>query len=672
MIWLGIDVGGTFTDLVLYDSVSNQLTLLKTPSTPADQSEGILAGIAGLGVDPAALTRLAHGSTVATNTALERTGARLAVVATAGHRDILIVGRGERTEMYNIKARPVVPLLSRQNCFEVDERILADGSILRPLDEAAVQSAAGRIAATGAEAVAVCFINSYANPDHERRAADLLRAALPGRLVSASSDVLPEYREHARFFTTALNAYVAPRMRRYLGNLRDSLAAAHYTGDIAIMTSSGGIVPAVRIEALPALSMLSGPAAGVIGAAHIGAQSGYPDLITYDMGGTSTDVCMIHDGAWRMTNAGRVGAFPLALQQIDINTVGAGGGSIAAVGPGGVLSVGPRSAGAYPGPACYGRGGTQPTVTDANVSLGRLGTDQTLGGAIQLDADAARAAISALGAQLGLDPVTMAQGILRLSVASMASAIKEVSVMRGLDPREYALFAYGGAGPLHAADIADELAMTTVLVPPMPGNFSAFGLLVADVRRDLVRTRITPTATAEVADLRGVLQDLAASATAELHEFGFPPDRHRLQASLDMRYVGQAFELSVPVALEITDAAAIDRAFGDVYTQRYGGVADGPTEIVNFRVTAWGLTDKPVLAKPDPSGRSLAAARSGTRDVVFGGIAYKTPVLARHALPIGEAATGPAIIEEAGSSTIVPPGWRVTLDPNGILVLRRQ
>ncbi|HEX4365936.1 MAG TPA: hydantoinase/oxoprolinase family protein, partial [Rhodopila sp.] len=400
--------------------------------------------------------------------------------------------------------------------------------------------------------------------------------------------------------------------------------------------------------------------------------AGRDGLITYDMGGTSTDVCMIHGGTWRMTNAGRVGAFPLALQQIDINSVGAGGGSIAAIGPGGVLSVGPRSAGAYPGPACYGRGGTQPTVTDANVSLGRLGTDQTLGGAIRLDAHAARAAISALGTQLGLDPTTMAEGILRISVASMAAAIKEISVMRGLDPRDYALFAYGGAGPLHAAEIADELSMTTVLVPPMPGNFSAFGLLVADVRRDLVRTRITPTATAQAATLRGVLQELAASATAELFEFGFPAERHRLRASLDMRYVGQAFELSVPVALDVADTATIERAFGDVYAQRYGGAADGETEIVNFRVTAWGLTDKPVLPRPGASGRGMAEARFGARDVVFGGVVHQTPLLARHALPVAETTSGPVIIEEAGSSTIVPPGWSVMLDPQGILLLRRQ
>ena len=584
MIWLGIDVGGTFTDLVLYDAVSNQLTLLKTPSTPHDQSEGILAGIAGLGIDPASLVRLAHGSTVATNTALERNGAPLAVVATAGHRDILIVGRGERTEMYNIKARPIVPLLPRQNCFEVDERILADGSVLRPLDEAGVRAVADRIAATGAEAVAVCFINSYANPEHERRAADLLRAALPDRLVSASVDVLPEYREHARFFTTALNAYVAPRMRRYLGKLRNRLAAAHYTGEIAIMTSSGGIVPARRIEALPALSMLSGPAAGVIGAAHIGAQSGYDDLITYDMGGTSTDVCMIHGGGWRMTNAGRVGAFPLALQQIDINSVGAGGGSIAAVGPGGVLSVGPRSAGAYPGPACYGRGGTNRPSPMPMSASGGSGRTRRSGGAIRLDAEAARAAISRLGQQLGLDPVTMAEGILRISVASMAAAIKEVSVMRGLDPRDYALFAYGGAGPLHAAEIADELFLTAVLVPPMPGNFSAFGLLVADVRRDLVRTRITPTATAEAATLRSVLQALVASAQAELHEFGFPPEpAATAAASLDMRYVGQAFELSVPVALDVADVATIERLS---VTSMPSAMAERPTDRSRSSISA--------------------------------------------------------------------------------------
>ena len=672
MAWLGIDVGGTFTDLVLYDEAAATLRVIKTPSMPHDQSEGIMAGIARLGIPAADLARLAHGSTVATNTALERSGARLAAVMTTGHRDVLIVGRGERTQMYDIKARGLPPLLPRRFCLEIDERILADGSVLRPLDETALPALAQALADLGAEAVAVCFINSYANPAHERRVAEALRAALPDCVVCASADVLPEYREHARFSTTALNAYVAPRMRRYLGQLRRRLQDAGYGGSVAIMTSNGGTLPSQRIEDLPALSMLSGPAAGVIAAAHLGALAGQPDLITYDMGGTSTDVCAISNGGWSMTNGGRVGHFPLALQQIDINTVGAGGGSIASVGPAGMLSVGPRSAGARPGPACYGHGGQEPTVTDANVVLGRLGTGQKLGGQIELDAAAAHAAIARLAARLDIDVLAMAEGLLRVSVANMTSAIKEISVMRGLDPRDFALLAYGGAGPLHAADVAEELSMRTVLIPPMPGNFSAFGLLVADVRRDYVRTRISPLAATQVETIRALLDTLARTAAAELEQAGFPPARRRLQASLDMRYQGQAFELSVPVPLDVADIDSVERAFHAVYAARYGAAETGAAEIVSFRLAAWGLTDKPKLPNPAAQSRSAAAARSGTRPMVFGGVTTAAALLDRTAMPVDMEFDGPAIVEEDGSSTVIPPDWRVRLDPHGMLILHRS
>jgi N-methylhydantoinase A len=672
MAWLGIDVGGTFTDLVLYDEATAELRVIKTPSLPHDQSEGIMAGIARLGVPASSLTRLAHGSTVATNTALERTGARLAAVMTTGHRDVLIVGRGERTQMYDIKAPGLTPLLPRRMCLEIDERMLSDGSVLRSLDEAALPELIRTLAAMQVEAVAVCFINSYANPAHERRVAEALRQGLPGCVVSASADVLPEYREHARFSTTALNAYVAPRMRGYLGQLRRRLIAAGHDGSVAIMTSNGGALPAERIEDLPALSMLSGPAAGVIAAAHLAGLAGQPDVITYDMGGTSSDVCVIRRGGWSMTNGGRVGHFPLALQQIDINTVGAGGGSIAAIGPGGMLSVGPRSAGALPGPACYGRGGADPTVTDANVALGRLGTERPLGGEIRLDRAAAEAAVASLAGQLGLSVPVMAEGMLRVSVANMTSAIKEISVMRGLDPRDFALLAYGGAGPLHAALVAEELSMRTVLVPPMPGNFSAFGLLVADLRRDFVRTRISPLSTTPIAAVRAVLDGLAEAGVAELTAAGFPPERQRLQASLDMRYLGQAFELSAPIPLDVADIALVERAFHQVYAARYGAAEVGPCEIVSFRLAAWGLTDKPALPNPAHQPRSAAAARRGYRPVVFGGAPVAATLLDRAAMPVDMDFDGPAIVEEDGSSTVVPPGWRVRLAAHGMLTLHRS
>ncbi len=672
MLWLGIDVGGTFTDLVLYDAATRRLTTTKTPSTPADQSEGILNGIRALGLDPARLTRLAHGTTVATNTALEGTGARVAALVTRGHGDVLVVGRGNRTIMYDIKAPPPPPVVPRDRVLGVRERMLVSGEVLRPLDEAQVAALAERLRAEGVTAVAVCFLHSYANPAHEARAAEILRAALPDAVVATSAEVLPEYREHERFSTTALNVAVAPRMRRYLGRLRDRLAEAGAGAELAIMTSGGGTLPAERIEALPVLSMLSGPAAGVIAARFVGAAAGYPSVITCDMGGTSTDVAVIRDGAFGMTQDGRIGPYPVKIRQIDINSIGAGGGSIAAVDAVGVLSVGPRSAGAVPGPAAYGRGGEEPTVTDANLALGRLGTGQPLGGEIRLDRAAAEAAVARLGARLGLGTEAMAEGILRMAVIGMTGAIKEVSVMRGLDPRDFALLAYGGAGPLHAAEIAEELGMRTVLIPPTPGNFSAFGLLVADIRRDLVRTRVGTTAATPLSDVRDLLDALKRDAAAELEAAGVPEALRRYEATLDMRFTGQAFELAVPLPAELADMAEIEAAFRAVYAARYGGAPEGVAEIVNYRLAAFGTTAKPELPALDGAGRSLEAAHLGRRTVGFGGARIEMPVLARNRLPSGVTLPGPAIVEESGACTVVPPGWTLRLLPQDVLVLERE
>jgi N-methylhydantoinase A len=441
---------------------------------------------------------------------------------------------------------------------------------------------------------------------------------------------------------------------------------------LAIMTSNGGSLPAARVEAMPVLSMLSGPAAGVIAAAHVGSAAGYPDLITCDMGGTSTDVCLVRGGNYGMTTEGRVGAFPIKIRQIDINSIGVGGGSIAALGTGSYLTVGPRSAGAVPGPSCYGRGGLEPTITDANVVLGSLGVDRPLGGEIALDRGAALAAIAGLATRVGLSPVEMAEGILRIAAVSLAGAIKEVSVMRGIDPRDFALLPFGGAGPLHAAAIADELGMRTVVVPPLPGNFSALGLLIADVRRDFVRTRVSATATTSVAHLQEALQSLMRAGEAELAAAGFAPENQRFAASLDMRYAGQSFELPVPVAMDVGSIEQIERTFSEVYAARYGAATGRAIEIVSYRLAAWGLSDKPQLPAIDRTGRSLEAAVSGTRAVVFGGIERLVSVFDRDRLPPGAAVTGPALIEEGGSTTLVPPGWSAELDSVGCLVMHRS
>jgi N-methylhydantoinase A len=671
MAWLGVDVGGTFTDLVLFDRDARQLRVLKTPSTTQNQSEGILAGIDRLGIEPAKIDRMVHGTTVATNTALERDGAKMAVLVTAGHKDVLVVGRGNRMLVYNIKAPPNRPLVARSQCIEVRERMRVDGTVLTPLDEAEVDAIGDRLAAEGVGAVAICFLHAYANPEHERQCAERLAGKLPNVTITTSAEVLPEFREYERFSTTALNAYVAPRMRRYLGDLRGKLAEAGMAAPLAIMTSNGGSLPARRVEDMPVLSMLSGPAGGVIAASFVGKAAKYPDLITCDIGGTSADVCLVRGGEFAMTTEGRVGAFPIKIRQIDINSIGIGGGSIASLATGGFLSVGPRSAGARPGPACYGRGGTEPTVTDANVLLGRLGTGQPLGGEIALQRDAAHAAVARLADKLNLTPVAMAEGILRIAAVSLAGAIKEVSVMRGIDPRDFALFPFGGAGPLHAAEVADELGMQTVVVPPLPGNFSALGLLIADVRRDFVRTRVSQTASTDVADVRAALQDLQRDGEEELVAAGFTPERRRFSASLDMRYLGQSFELSVPVALDVASIKDIERAFGEVYAARYGGTNDAVIEIVSYRLAAWGLSEKPTLPPIDRAGRSEQAAKIGTREVIFDGNARATSIFDRDKLPPGYAVQGPALIEEGGSTTVVPSGWSVALDDLGCLVFKR-
>jgi len=672
MPWLGIDVGGTFTDLVLYDETSGALRLAKTPSTPHDHADGMLAGIRRLGVEPAEIGKIAHGTTVATNTVLERTGARTAILTTRGFRDVLEVGRGNRLVLYNIKATRPPSLVPRSRCLEIDERTLFDGTVLREVTPGDVEALLPRLRAMGVEAVAVCYLHAYANEENERVTRDLLRKAAPELSVCASSEVLPEYREYERFATTVLNAYVAPRMRRYLGSLRERLAGLDGGKDVAIMTSNGGTMSVETAAAFPVHSMLSGPAAGVMGAAFVGQAAGYGDLITYDMGGTSTDVCLVTDGHFAMTTESRIGALPNRILQIEINSIGAGGGSIAWLGAGRFLNVGPRSAGAVPGPAAYGRGGTEPTVTDANIVLGRLGTAEPLGGEIRLDRAHAEEAVRGLGDALGIGPVAMADGIVKLAVARMTGAIKEISVMRGHDPRGFALFAYGGAGPMHAAFIAAELGITRVVVPRLPGNFSAFGLLVADVRHDYVRTRLAATRAVPFGELQATFAELREEATVALRGEGFREDAMRFEASLDMRYVGQAFELTVPFTGALRSIEDVEQAFSAAHALRYAHAVDDPVEIVSVRLSAYGVVAKP---RPERMGRgadALGDAMTAERPAAFEGAFVPTPVYARERLPVDAALHGPALVEEAGTTTVVPPGFRASTDAHGNLLLEPE
>ena len=698
MKWLGIDVGGTFTDLVVYDEETGALVITKTPSTPQDHSEGMIAGIRRLQVDLRGVAKLAHGTTIATNTVLERSGARTAVLVTRGFRDVLEVGRGNRVVLYNIKATRPPFLVPRSRCIEVDERTLFDGTVARELDVAAVEAAVRSLVARGVEAIAICFLHAYANDRNERAARAIVERLAPGLAVCTSSEVLPEYREYERFVTTVLNVYVAPRMARYLGALRRKLGDLAYDRDVAIMTSNGGTMSVAKAVEAPVHSMLSGPAAGVIGAVYVGRETGYHDLIAYDMGGTSTDVCLVKDLQFAMTTDGGIGPLPNKVLQIEINSIGAGGGSVAWLGSGKFVNVGPRSAGATPGPASYGRGGTEPTVTDANLVLGRLASGAVLGGgrtsedrhgcagavpsewgpgglrgpqfqeAITLDGARAARVVGALAAGVGIDTLRMADGIVKIAVAKMTGAIKEISVMRGHDPRGFTLFAYGGAGPLHAALVAHELGMSRVIVPPLPGNFSAFGLLVADVRHDYVRTRLLATRETPFEDVTAVFAELRKEAIVRLVAEGFAEDRIRFDARLDMRYVGQAFELAVPFDGAFRSMADVETAFRAVYDVRYAHATDDPAEIVSFRLSAYGEVQKPRLPRRERGG-TLDDARRSTRPVAFDARFTDTPVYARDALPVDVMVRGPALIDEAGSTTVVPPGFRAWPDAHGNLLL---
>ena len=669
MLWVGVDIGGTFTDVVAHDAGGGRVLVAKSPSIPDDPASAVMNALSALDLDLGAVARFRHGATIATNTVLERNGAKLGVITTRGFRDVLIVGRGHRSDLYDIKATRPEGLVKRSAVIEVDERLGPGGEVLLPLDEAGVAAAARMLGKRGVDAVAICFLHSYANPAPEARAAEIVARVLPGTAISRSSEVLAEHREYERFATTALNAYVAPVMSRYLRELEDRLGRAGLRAAPEIMTSSGGSWPFRRMARLPVNSMLSGPAGGVIGALALAAELGEADLVSYDMGGTSTDVCLIREGRYGLQSEGEIAGLPNRAAQIEINSVGAGGGSIAYLDTGGFLNVGPRSAGAVPGPACYGRGGEEPTVTDANVVLGRFRPSAPLGGEIEISHDLAARAIEGLARRLGLDSPTTAEGIVRIAVTRMTGAIKEISVMRGLDPRSFTLFAFGGAGPLHAGLIAEELGMARVVVPPLSGAFSAHGLLVADSRRDLSRTRIMALEAVDLAAVRAMLAPMREAARAELAADGFAPEAMRFEEFVDLRYVGQAYELTTPLDPGMARIEELIEAFHRVYEQRYAHRDAGPVEAVSFRLSAHGLTEKPPAPGLEGGG---GTARLGERSVRFGDEALETPVWRRELLGEGALIDGPAVIEEAGATTLVPPNFRLERHRSGALILTRE
>ena len=665
---VGVDVGGTFTDLVLFDAGAGRFRVVKTPSTPDGHADGVFRAVErAVPGEAARVARFSHGSTIATNTVLERRGARLGVLTTAGFRDVLVVGRGNRVRLYDVKATRPEGLVARPDIIEVDERLDAAGAVLRPLDEEGVAAACRTLAARGVEAVAICFLHSYADPAHERRAGEIARRLLPGASVSLSSDILPELREFERFSTTALNAYVAPATARYLEDMRTGLRKMGIRAPLQVMGSNGGIWTAERMAERPVNAMLSGPAGGVAAATILARSLGVPDFIAYDMGGTSTDTCLVRGYRQEMATEGRIGPFPNRAPQIEINTVGAGGGSIASVGPGGFFEVGPRSAGARPGPACYGRGGVEPTVTDANVVLGRFRPSDALGGEIAIDIAAAEAAVGRIAERLGLGLERAAEGILDVAVARMTASVKEISVMRGLDPRDFALLAYGGAGPLHAAAVAAELGIAKIAIPPLPGAFSALGLLIAERRHDASRTLATALSEARIEDIEAVLRPLRARARAALVADGLEESRVRLETVLDMRFEGQAFELSVPVDGALDSTEALAARFREAYLERYGVEDKDPVEIAVYRVVGRGPAGD--IALPEMAAAGGGGSETGRRRAWFGGRWRETAIHDRARLAAGDRVSGPAIVEEAGATALVPPGFAATAHPSGSLIL---
>lgn len=673
MLWLGIDVGGTFTDGVVYDDAAQRFAYAKTPSTPGSPTDGVLAVLDSLGLSGLeSVARVCHGVTIGTNAILEKKGAEVWMLVTRGFRDVLEIGRTNRPVLYDLRTLKTPPLVPRTRTLEIDERLMFDGSVRKAIDAAQVDECLATLPNRGDIAVAICFLHSYANNAHEQLAFARAGAMLPDRFICTSSDVLPQFREVERFGTTVLNAYIGPLMRQYLDKLSASLRGRGYRHDVFIMTSNGGVSTAERAKRLPIATVLSGPAGGVAAAVRLGEQRGFPNLITYDMGGTSTDVCLIEQLRIPVTDQQRIGDYPNRTPQIEINAVGAGGGSIAWLAPGDILMVGPQSAGAEPGPACYRKGGTEPTVTDADVVLNRLSPESPLaGGRIALDPDLATEAVTRLGRRVGLGAASLAGGIVRIAVARMVSAIKEISISNGYDPRDFTLLAYGGAGPMHATAIADELEMTRVLVPVGPGNFAAFGSLISDLRRDYARTRTVNLATASWTELDGVFREIEQQAMRDLLADGVPQDRIVMTRAAGMRYLGQSWELHVELPAEVSSVAAMQSAFADVHDRRFGHRSSGSVEVVNFRLVARGVVDKP---EPPPwtRGGALADASLGCRRVWFDGTWMETPIYDRERMPARSQFEGPVVVEEAGATTIVPPGWSGSVLDHGELLLERN
>ncbi|HET9619198.1 MAG TPA: hydantoinase/oxoprolinase family protein [Pseudolabrys sp.] len=674
---LSADVGGTFTDVAAFDDTTGHLRLGKTLTTPSRLVTGIETGVTKAGAGFSAAQLFLHGTTVAINTILERTGASCALITTQGFRDIYEIGRVNRPESYNLFFQKHTPLIDRDLRFEIRERMDAQGRVLIPLDEDEVRTVAAAAVARGVKAIAILFLHSYRNADHEKRAKRVVEEAYPDLFVTASHELSQEYREYERTSTTAANAYVGPRVRSYLGEMDGHLKETGFEGNFLVVQSTGGLFDLEEARSSCIRMLESGPAAGVIGARTLCANIGLRNAIAFDMGGTTAKAGVIYDGEVLMTGGQLVGGYatglPLQIPMIDIQEVGTGGGSIARIETGGGLRVGPESAGAQPGPVCYGQGGAEPTVTDCNLVLGRIAADRFLGGEMKLDLAAARAALEEkIAKPLDLDPVVAADGVLRIAATKMSHMVRWVTTERGLDAADFALVAYGGAGPLHAAMIARELRIAKVIIPFAPGHFSAYGMLFADLRRDLVNTWFKPLETAAFDDLEALFTAMEKTGAADLARSRDMIVEMRTERGADMRYVGQEHAVTVhlPQSLfEARDRAGIKARFDAVHETRYGYSAPGEkAEIVSLRSATIGLMRKPALEPVGAASDDAQAAFSGKRPVYFAATGMvETPTYDRGRLKAGNRIEGPALIEEHASTTVVEPRDVLKVDAFGNL-----
>lgn len=670
MYRIGIDTGGTFTDVSLIEENTGKSYITKVPSTPDNPSLAVLNGIkqitAEIGIENEEISFFIHGTTVATNAMLEQKGAKTALLTTKGFKDVLQIGRQTRPKLYDFQARNTKPLVDRNIRIELDERVDVMGNIIKDIDENEVKTIAEKIKAENIESLAICFINSYVNPDNEKKVKEIFTKIIPEVSITLSYEVLPEFKEYERTSTTVANAYVLPKMKNYLAYLRKEISDMKINSDLYVMQSNGGVINADTAIDIPVRTMLSGPAGGVLSGAMVAKNTQHKNIITIDMGGTSLDTALIENEVPQFTTLSEIDGKPIKVPMIEMHTIGSGGGSIAWIDTGGALKVGPHSAGANPGPVCYGNGGQEPTVSDANAILGRLNPKEILGGRMKLDVESAREIMyKKIAEPLGVTVEEAAEGILKVINANMVRGIRVISVEKGHDPRDFSLMAFGGAGPLHAVDIAKDLNSKNVIIPPNPGIECAKGMLTADVRHDFVQTYTKRISITDIKEVNTILDDLVKEAKQELGKEGFTDKTIDLQAALDLRYMNQAYEIPVEIKeanLTSNDLQNAEKDFHKLHEKVYGfSRKDEELELINIRLIAKGLI-KEIKTKRDDEQNNTSLTEIDNRKIYFDGSFYNTPIYSRKSLQSESIVSGPAVIEQLDSTIIIHPGQSAEVD----------